>query len=191
MNDLMSGGAHRLWKRFTLSLAALRPGARALDVAGGTGDLAVGLARQVGRSGLVVLTDINATMLEAGRDRLINEGLAGRGLGAEAGAGRLPFPDASFDCVPIGFGLRNLTDKPRALAAMRRVLKAGGQLLVLEFSRPSSAALAEVYDAYSFRLLPLLGRVVAGDAGSYPDLGGSIRPHSRHGNLLRPPREGR
>jgi demethylmenaquinone methyltransferase/2-methoxy-6-polyprenyl-1,4-benzoquinol methylase len=184
MNDLMSGGAHRLWKRFTLSLAALRPGARALDVAGGTGDLAVGLARQVGRSGLVVLTDINATMLAAGRDRLINEGLIGQALCAQADAERLPFPDASFDCVTIGFGLRNLTDKPRALSAMHRVLKGGGQLLVLEFSRPTSAALAEVYDAYSFRLLPLLGRLVAGDADSYRYLAESIRRHPDQETLL-------
>jgi demethylmenaquinone methyltransferase / 2-methoxy-6-polyprenyl-1,4-benzoquinol methylase len=184
MNDLMSGGAHRLWKRFTLSLAGLRPGARALDVAGGTGDLAVGLARQVGRSGLVVLTDINANMLSAGRDRLINEGLIGQAWCAQADAENLPFPDASFDCVTIGFGLRNVTDKPRALAAMRRVLKCGGQLLVLEFSRPTSAALAEVYDAYSFRLLPLLGRVVAGDADSYRYLAESIRRHPDQDTLL-------
>ena len=184
MNDLMSGGAHRLWKRFTLSLAGLRPGARALDVAGGTGDLAVGLARQVGRSGLVVLTDINATMLSAGRDRLINEGLIGQASCAQADAENLPFPDASFDCVTIGFGLRNLTDKPRALAAMRRVLKSGGQLLVLEFSRPTSAALAELYDAYSFRLLPLLGRVVAGDEHSYRYLAESIRRHPDQEALL-------
>jgi demethylmenaquinone methyltransferase/2-methoxy-6-polyprenyl-1,4-benzoquinol methylase len=184
MNDLMSGGAHRLWKRFTLSLAGLRPGARALDVAGGTGDLAVGLARQVGRSGLVVLTDINATMLSAGRDRLINEGLIGQASCAQADAEHLPFPDASFDCVTIGFGLRNVTDKPRALADMRRVLKDGGQLLVLEFSRPASAALAELYDAYSFRLLPLLGRVVAGDEPSYRYLAESIRRHPDQETLL-------
>src|SRR5260221_8817678 len=183
MNDLMSGGAHRLWKRFTLSLAALRPGARALDVAGGTGDLAVGLARQVGRSGLVVLTDINATMLEAGRDRLINEGLAGQALCAQADAERLPFPDASFDCVTIGFGLRNLTDKPRALAAMRRVLKAGGQLLVLEFSRPRSAALAEGYDTYSFRPLPLLGRDAAGGTARPRSPAQTIHRHPKQENL--------
>ena len=184
MNDLMSGGAHRLWKRFALSLTGLKAGARVLDVAGGTGDLAVGLARQVGRSGLVVLTDINAAMLSAGRDRLLNEGLVSQVLCAQADAERLPFPDGSFDCVTIGFGLRNVTDKPRALAAMRRVLKNGGQLLVLEFSKPASAALAEVYDAYSFRLLPLLGRVVTGDADSYRYLAESIRRHPDQEALL-------
>jgi demethylmenaquinone methyltransferase/2-methoxy-6-polyprenyl-1,4-benzoquinol methylase len=184
MNDLMSGGAHRLWKRFALSLTGLKAGARVLDVAGGTGDLAVGLARQVGRSGLVVLTDINAAMLSAGRDRLLNEGLVSQVLCAQADAERLPFPDGSFDCVTIGFGLRNVTDKPRALAAMRRVLKSGGQLLVLEFSKPTSTALAEVYDAYSFRLLPLLGRVVTGDADSYRYLAESIRRHPDQEALL-------
>jgi demethylmenaquinone methyltransferase/2-methoxy-6-polyprenyl-1,4-benzoquinol methylase len=184
MNDLMSGGAHRLWKRFALSLTGLKTGACVLDVAGGTGDLAVGLARQVGRSGLVVLTDINAAMLSAGRDRLLNAGLVSQVLCAQADAERLPFPDASFDCVTIAFGLRNVTDKPRALAAMRRVLKSGGQLLVLEFSKPTSTALAEVYDAYSFRLLPLLGRVVTGDADSYRYLAESIRRHPDQEALL-------
>src|SRR6202166_2824274 len=157
MNDLMSGGAHRLWKRFTLSLANLRPGQRALDVAGGSGDLAAGLARQVGERGLVVLGDIHAAMLQRGRDRLIDAGLAGNVACVQANAERLPFPDAMFDCVTIGFGLRNVTDKPAALSAMRRTLKPGGQLLVLEFSRPSVAALQRLYDAYSFRILPLLG----------------------------------
>jgi demethylmenaquinone methyltransferase/2-methoxy-6-polyprenyl-1,4-benzoquinol methylase len=184
MNDLMSGGAHRLWKHFTLSLTGLRAGARVLDVAGGTGDLAVGLARQVGKSGLVILTDINATMLGAGRDRLIDAGLVGNVLYAQADAEGLPFADASFDCVTIGFGLRNVTDKPRALAQMRRVLKPGGQLLVLEFSKPTTAALGNLYDAYSFRLLPLLGRVVAGDADSYRYLAESIRRHPDQETLL-------
>lgn len=184
MNDLLSGGAHRLWKRFTLSLTGLRPGSRVLDVAGGTGDLAVGLARQVGKSGLVMLTDINASMLAAGRDRLINAGLVANVLCVQADAERLPFPDASFDCVTIGFGLRNVTDKPRALSAMRRVLKPGGQLLVLEFSKPATAALGSVYDAYSFKLLPLLGRIVAGDADSYRYLAESIRRHPDQETLL-------
>ena len=184
MNDLMSWGSHRLWKRFALSLTGLRVGARALDVAGGTGDLAVGLAKQVGRSGLVMLTDINAAMLEAGRDRLINAGLVGNVLCAQADAERLPFADASFDCVTIAFGLRNVTDKPRALASMRRVLKGGGQLLVLEFSKPASTALESAYDAYSFRLLPLLGRVVAGDEDSYRYLAESIRRHPDQEALL-------
>ncbi|HVN98485.1 MAG TPA: bifunctional demethylmenaquinone methyltransferase/2-methoxy-6-polyprenyl-1,4-benzoquinol methylase UbiE [Steroidobacteraceae bacterium] len=184
MNDLMSGGAHRLWKQFALSLTGLRPGGRALDVAGGTGDLAVGLARQVGRSGLVMLTDINGTMLQAGRDRLIDEGLVGNVLCAQADAEMLPFPDASFDCVTIGFGLRNVTDKARALGQMRRVLKTGGQLLVLEFSKPTTPALQALYDAYSFRLLPLMGRVVAGDADSYRYLAESIRRHPDQEALL-------
>ena len=184
MNDLMSAGVHRLWKRFALSLTGLRPGARVLDVAGGTGDLAVGLARQVGKSGTVVLTDINAAMLEAGRDRLIDRGLVGNVLYAQADAERLPFADESFDCVTIGFGLRNITDKPRALAAMRRVLKCGGQLLVLEFSKPTSPALESLYDAYSFRVLPALGRIVAGDADSYRYLAESIRRHPDQETLL-------
>ena len=184
MNDLMSGGAHRLWKQFALSLTGLKTGGRALDVAGGTGDLAVGLARQVGRSGLVMLTDINATMLAAGRDRLINEGLVGNVLCAQADAEALPFADASFDCVTIGFGLRNVTDKARALSQMRRVLKPGGQLLVLEFSKPTTPTLQSLYDAYSFRLLPLMGRLVAGDAASYRYLAESIRRHPDQETLL-------
>lgn len=184
MNDLMSGGAHRLWKRFALSLTGLRPGARVLDVAGGTGDLAVGLARQVGKSGLVMLTDINAAMLSAGRDRLINEGLVANVLCAQADAEHLPFADSSFDCVTIGFGLRNVTDKPKALKSMRRVLKPGGQLLVLEFSKPTTATLGSLYDAYSFKLLPLLGRAVAGDADSYRYLAESIRRHPDQETLL-------
>ena len=184
MNDLMSAGTHRLWKRFTLSLANLRPGQRALDVAGGTGDLAAGLARQVGERGLVVLTDINAAMLGRGRDRLIDAGLAGNVACVQANAERLPFPDAMFDCVTIGFGLRNVTDKPAALSAMRRTLKPGGQLLVLEFSRPSVAALKPLYDAYSFRILPLLGRLVAHDEASYRYLAESIRMHPDQERLL-------
>jgi demethylmenaquinone methyltransferase/2-methoxy-6-polyprenyl-1,4-benzoquinol methylase len=185
MNDLMSAGTHRLWKRFTLSLANLRPGQRALDVAGGSGDLAAGLARQVGERGLVVLTDINAAMLQRGRARLIDAGLAGNVACVQANAERLPFPDAVFDCVTIGFGLRNVTDKAAALAAMRRTLKPGGQLLVLEFSRPSVAGLQPLYDAYSFRILPLLGRLVAGDAASYRYLAESIRMHPDQETLLK------
>ena len=184
MNDLMSGGAHRLWKQFALSLTGLRPGARVLDVAGGTGDIAVGLARQVGRSGLVMLTDINAAMLQAGRDRLIDAGLVGNVCCVQADAERLPFADGSFECVTIAFGLRNVTDKARALASMRRVLKPGGQLLVLEFSKPATPALQALYDTYSFRLLPLMGRVVAGDADSYRYLAESIRRHPDQETLL-------
>ena len=184
MNDLMSGGAHRLWKQFMLSLTGLRTGARVLDVAGGTGDLAVGLARQVGKSGLVMLTDINSAMLNAGRDRLIDSGLVANVLCAQANAELLPFADGSFDCVTIGFGLRNVTDKPRALAAMRRVLKPGGQLLVLEFSKPTIATLGSLYDAYSFKLLPILGQLVAGDSDSYRYLAESIRRHPDQETLL-------
>lgn len=174
MNDLMSGGLHRLWKRFTLSQSGLRPGQRALDVAGGTGDLAAGLARQVGDAGTVVLSDINREMLDRGRDRLLDRGLAGNVAFVQADAERLPFADGSFDCVTIGFGLRNVTDKAAALASMRRVLRPGGQLLVLEFSQPVPS-LRPLYDLYSFRVLPALGRVIAGDADSYRYLAESIR----------------
>ncbi|HVY83451.1 MAG TPA: bifunctional demethylmenaquinone methyltransferase/2-methoxy-6-polyprenyl-1,4-benzoquinol methylase UbiE [Steroidobacteraceae bacterium] len=184
MNDLMSGGLHRLWKQFTLSLTSLRPGQRALDVAGGTGDIAAGLAKQVGERGLVVLTDINAAMLARGRDRLINEGIVGNVRYAQVNAEKLPFADGTFDCVTIAFGLRNVTDKPAALASMRRVLKPGGQLLILEFSHPTSAALKPLYDAYSFRVLPLLGRIVANDAASYRYLAESIRMHPDQQTLL-------
>jgi demethylmenaquinone methyltransferase/2-methoxy-6-polyprenyl-1,4-benzoquinol methylase len=175
MNDLMSGGAHRLWKQFTLAQTALRPGQRALDVAGGTGDLAAGMARQVGASGLVVLSDINAAMLAVGRDALTDCGLVGNVRYSLANAERLPFPDNSFDCVTIGFGLRNVTDKPAALRSMARVLKPGGQLLILEFSRPVLPGLKPLYDAYSFSVLPWLGKVVAKDEASYRYLAESIR----------------
>ncbi len=184
MNDLMSGGVHRIWKQFALSIAALRPGQRALDVAGGTGDLAAGLARQVGERGLVVLTDINAAMLSRGRDRLINDGLVSNVRYAQANAERLPFADSSFDCITIGFGLRNVTDKAAALASMRRALKPGGQLLVLEFSHPVVPALQSLYDAYSFHILPLLGKLVARDESSYRYLAESIRMHPNQEALL-------
>jgi len=184
MNDLMSAGAHRLWKRFTLALANLRPGQRALDLAGGSGDLAAGLARQVGPRGLVVLADINAAMLARGRDRLIDAGLVGGVHCVQADAERLPFADGSFDCITIGFGLRNVTDKAAALASMRRALKPGGQLLVLEFSQPRAPGLKSLYDAYSFRVLPWLGKVVAGDAASYRYLAESIRMHPDQETLL-------
>jgi demethylmenaquinone methyltransferase/2-methoxy-6-polyprenyl-1,4-benzoquinol methylase len=176
MNDLMSAGAHRLWKRFTLQLTLLRPGQQALDVAGGTGDLAAGMARQVGAEGLVILTDINAAMLARGRDRLIDAGLVGNVRCLQANAEQLPFADDSFHCVTIGFGLRNVTDKPAALRSMRRVLKPGGQLIVLEFSRPA-APLRPLYDAYSFHILPRLGQLVAQDSASYRYLAESIRMH--------------
>ncbi len=175
MNDLMSGGAHRLWKHFTLSQTGLRPGQRALDVAGGTGDLAAGMSKQVGPEGLVLLTDINAAMLREGRDALTDKGIVGNVRYSLANAERLPFPDSSFDCVTIGFGLRNVTDKAAALRSMARVLKPGGQLLVLEFSHPVAPGLKPIYDAYSFSVLPWLGKVVARDEASYRYLAESIR----------------
>jgi demethylmenaquinone methyltransferase/2-methoxy-6-polyprenyl-1,4-benzoquinol methylase len=175
MNDLMSFGVHRLWKRFLLSQTGLRPGQRALDVAGGTGDIAAGMSRQVGPSGRVILSDINAEMLRHGRDRLLDLGIVGNVDCVQANAEQLPFADQSFDCVTIGFGLRNVTDKAAALASMTRVLKPGGQLLVLEFSKPVAPGLGPIYDRYSFSVLPALGRLVAGDADSYRYLAESIR----------------
>jgi demethylmenaquinone methyltransferase / 2-methoxy-6-polyprenyl-1,4-benzoquinol methylase len=184
MNDLMSFGIHRLWKQFTLSLSGLKPGQRALDVAGGTGDLALGMLRQVGKEGRVVLSDINPNMLERGRDRLLDLGWAGNVECLVADAERLPFDDNSFDCVTIGFGLRNVTDKAAALNSMLRVLKPGGQLLILEFSHPVAPGLKPLYDAYSFNVLPLLGRFVAGDEASYRYLAESIRVHPDQETLL-------
>jgi demethylmenaquinone methyltransferase / 2-methoxy-6-polyprenyl-1,4-benzoquinol methylase len=175
MNDLMSMGVHRLWKRFTLSQTGLRPGQRALDVAGGTGDLASGMAGQVGANGRVVLTDINAAMLSRGRDTLIDRGHVSNVSFAIANAECLPFPDSTFDCVTIGFGLRNVTDKAAALRSMARVLRPGGQLLVLEFSHPVVPGMRPLYDAYSFSVLPWLGKVIARDADSYRYLAESIR----------------
>jgi demethylmenaquinone methyltransferase / 2-methoxy-6-polyprenyl-1,4-benzoquinol methylase len=184
MNDLMSFGVHRLWKQFTLSLTGLRPGASALDVAGGTGDLAAGMLRQVGKSGRVVLSDVNPAMLAIGRDRLLDRGFVGNIECIVADAERLPFEDNSFECVTIGFGLRNVTDKSAALKSMHRVLKPGGQLLVLEFSTPTAPGLKPIYDAYSFKVLPLLGRLVANDAASYRYLVESIRTHPDQETLL-------
>jgi len=183
MNDLMSGGLHRIWKHFTLSLANLRPGQCALDIAGGTGDLAAGLARQVGPRGRVILADINPAMLARGRERLIDAGLVGNVAYVQANAERLPFADDSFDCITMGFGLRNVTDKAAALASLHRVLRPGGQLLVLEFSRPAPG-LQPLYDLYSFRVLPVLGRLVAGDEASYRYLAESIRMHPDQQTLL-------
>ena len=189
MNDLMSGGAHRLWKRFALSQTGLRPGQHALDVASGTGDLGAGIARQVGSSGLAVLTDINWEMLSRGRDRLLDEGFASNVAFVLANAECLPFPDRTFDCVTIGFGLRNVTDKAAALSSMRRVLRPGGRLLVLEFSQPQLTGLKRLYDAYSFGLLPALGRLVAGDEASYRYLAESIRMHPDQATLAEMMRE--
>jgi demethylmenaquinone methyltransferase/2-methoxy-6-polyprenyl-1,4-benzoquinol methylase len=177
MNDLMSFGLHRLWKRFTLSQTGLKTGHSALDVAGGTGDLALGLARQVGETGTVLLTDINAAMLGNGRRRLVDAGASGNLHYVQADAEQLPFPERSFHCVTIGFGLRNVTRKQAALASMFRVLKPGGRLLVLEFSHPAASSLKSVYDAYSFRVLPWLGARVAKDEASYRYLAESIRMH--------------
>lgn len=177
MNDVMSGGLHRLWKRFTLTQTGLRTGQRALDVAAGSGDLALGLARQVGASGRVLVTDINARMLAVGRDRLLDAGVAGYVDYVQADAERLPFAAGTFHCVAIGFGLRNVTDKEAALASMFRVLKPGGRLLVLEFSQPHLGPLNAVYDAYSFEVLPRLGSWLAGDDASYRYLAESIRRH--------------
>jgi demethylmenaquinone methyltransferase/2-methoxy-6-polyprenyl-1,4-benzoquinol methylase len=184
MNDLMSGGIHRLWKQFTLAQTGLRPGQRALDVAGGTGDIAAGMAKQVGPDGLVVLTDINPAMLAEGRNAMIDRGLVGNIRYSLANAECLPFPDSSFDCVTIGFGLRNVTDKDAALRSMTRVLKPGGQLLVLEFSHPTAPGLKPIYDAYSFSVLPMLGKLVANDADSYRYLAESIRRFPKQDTLL-------
>jgi demethylmenaquinone methyltransferase/2-methoxy-6-polyprenyl-1,4-benzoquinol methylase len=174
MNDLMSLGLHRAWKAYTVMVADLREGMRVLDIAGGTGDLARAFARQVGASGMVVHSDINEAMLRRGRDRLIDEGLALPTLLADAES--LPFADASFDRVAVAFGLRNMTHKERALAEMARVLKPGGKLLVLEFSRVAPS-LAKAYDWYSFNVLPRIGQWVAGDGASYRYLAESIRMH--------------
>src|SRR5262249_50354311 len=174
MNDLMSGGLHRAWKAFTLTLAGVREGERVLDVAAGSGDLALGFARRAGASGEVWLTDINRAMLERGRDRLLDRGLPLPVVQCDAQA--LPFPSDYFDCVSVAFGLRNMTDKAAALADMRRVLKPAGRLLVLEFSR-IWAPLSKLYDWYSFNVLPWLGRKVAGDEGAYRYLAESIRVH--------------
>ena len=184
MNDLMSGGLHRLWKHYALGRTGLRPGGKALDVAGGTGDLAAGLCRRVGPKGHVVLSDINAEMLSEGRRRLLDQGLVANIQLIQANAQQLPFPDGAFDCVTIGFGLRNVTDKPAALAEMQRVLKPGGRVLVLEFSRPALAVLRPIYDWYSFKVLPRLGAAVAGDEDSYRYLAESIRMHPDQEGLL-------
>ena len=176
MNDLMSFGLHRLWKRATIMLSDVYAGQRVLDLAGGTGDLTRLMAQRVGESGFVVLGDINAAMLQKGRQRLINEGIVANIDYVQTDAEQLPFPDNSFDCVSIGFGLRNVTRKERALRAMQRVLRPGGRALILEFSRPA-APLRPLYDAYSFRILPWLGKLVANDSESYRYLAESIRMH--------------
>ena len=177
MNDVMSFGIHRIWKRITLAQTGLRKGQRALDVAGGTGDLAAGMAKQVGSDGEVVMADINAAMLEQGRRRLIDRGIAGNVSFVQANAEDLPFDDNSFDCITIAFGLRNVTHQDRALASMYRVLKPGGRLLILEFSKPVMPGLDKAYDFYSFKVLPFMGKLVANDEESYRYLAESIRMH--------------
>jgi demethylmenaquinone methyltransferase/2-methoxy-6-polyprenyl-1,4-benzoquinol methylase len=184
MNDLMSLGIHRLWKRATIELSAVRPGQRILDLAGGTGDLAAQFARRVGEEGTVILADINAQMLLTGRDRLINRGLHRNIDFVQADAEALPFADGSFDCITIAFGLRNVTRKEQALASMRRVLKPGGRALVLEFSKPQGEFLNRLYDTYSFGILPHIGKLVTGDADSYRYLVESIRMHPDQDTLL-------
>ena len=174
MNDLMSAGMHRLWKAFTITQAGVRPGFRVLDIAGGTGDLASAFAKQAGADGQVWLTDINESMLRVGRDKLLNMGLIVPILVCDAE--KLPFPDNYFDRVSVAFGLRNMTHKDMALSEMRRVLKPGGKLLVLEFSKVWEP-LQKPYDAYSFSFLPWLGQKIAGDADSYRYLAESIRMH--------------
>jgi len=177
MNDVMSFGVHHLWKRFTLEMCGLRPGHKVLDLAGGTGDLALKEAQMVGESGQVFLADINAAMLQRGRDRVIDSGFVNRVESVQCNAEMLPFSDNHFDCITIAFGLRNVTDKAAALASMQRVLKPGGRLCILEFSKPVYEPLEKLYDFYSFKLLPSMGELIARDRESYQYLAESIRMH--------------
>ncbi|CAM3540272.1 bifunctional demethylmenaquinone methyltransferase/2-methoxy-6-polyprenyl-1,4-benzoquinol methylase UbiE [Parendozoicomonas haliclonae] len=177
MNDLMSMGIHRLWKRFTLELSAIRKGQKVLDIAGGTGDLAMKFAEIVGPEGKVVLADINDSMLKVGRDKLTDQGIIGNIDYVQANAECLPFADNTFDLVTISFGLRNVTDKDAAIRSMLRVLRPGGRLLILEFSKPRHDVISKVYDAYSFSALPMMGKLVTDDAESYRYLAESIRMH--------------
>lgn len=183
MNDLMSFGIHRLWKRYAIHLSGVRRGQHVLDIAGGTGDLAKVFSREVGEQGYVVLSDINQSMLDVGRDRLIDAGCTNVAFVLANAETLEPFKDNSFDLVTISFGLRNVTDKDAALQAMYRVLKPGGRLLVLEFSKPTFEPLAKVYDAYSFTALPMMGKLVANDADSYRYLAESIRMHPDQNTL--------
>ncbi|MDH5546301.1 MAG: bifunctional demethylmenaquinone methyltransferase/2-methoxy-6-polyprenyl-1,4-benzoquinol methylase UbiE [Gammaproteobacteria bacterium] len=177
MNDVMSFGIHRIWKKIAIEFVRARPGQRILDLAGGTGDLAAQMSPRVGKDGEVVLGDINASMLSVGRDRLTDKGIIGNVRYVQADAQHLPFPDNYFDCITIAFGLRNVTDKQMALESMYRVLKPGGKLLVLEFSQPVLPGLKTVYDFYSFKILPKMGKLVADDEDSYRYLAESIRKH--------------
>ena len=176
MNDLMSAGLHRLWKRHTIDQAAVRPGDAVLDLAGGTGDLARAFSKKVGPEGHVVLADINAAMLKQGRSRLVDAGVSGNLSIAQVDAQDLPFDEGSFDCITMAFGLRNVTDKEAALRSMFKALKTGGKAMILEFSEPSKA-IKPAYDLYSFKVLPTLGKLVAGDSDSYQYLAESIRVH--------------
>lgn len=184
MNDLMSFGIHRLWKRYAVELAGLRPGHKVLDLASGTGDLAARYSGLVGPEGLVTMTDINAAMLEQGRARMADRGLIGNVEYVQVNAEAIPFEDGRFDCVTIAFGLRNVTSKQKALDEMFRVLRPGGRALILEFSHPRSKPLKRAYDAYSFKLLPLIGKLVTQDEESYRYLAESIRMHPDQETLL-------
>jgi demethylmenaquinone methyltransferase/2-methoxy-6-polyprenyl-1,4-benzoquinol methylase len=177
MNDLMSLGIHRIWKRYTIDCSGIRSGQKVLDLAGGTGDLAAKFSRMVGATGQVTLADINHSMLLVGKEKLTNMGIMSNLNYVQANAEALPFPDNHFDLVTMAFGLRNVTEKSNALASIFRVLKPGGRLLVLEFSKPTSDVLSKIYDTYSFHLLPKIGRLVANDAESYQYLAESIRMH--------------
>ncbi|UDG80682.1 Ubiquinone/menaquinone biosynthesis C-methyltransferase UbiE [Candidatus Hartigia pinicola] len=177
MNDLMSFGIHRLWKRFTIESSGVRYNQRVLDLAGGTGDLTEKFSRLVGEKGEVILADINDSMLHKGREKLRDLGVVGNVNYVQANAEELPFPDNYFDCIAIAFGLRNITDKNKALCAMYRVLKPGGRLVVVEFSKPINKLLNKAYDVYSFYMLPVMGQVIVNDANSYRYLVESIRMH--------------
>ena len=184
MNDLMSAGIHRLWKHMTIEMSGVRKGHKVLDIAGGTGDLAAKFSKIVGSEGSVVLADINESMLKVGRDRLIDRGITENVTFSQADAQYLPFADNTFNVITIAFGLRNVTDKDMALRSMLRVLKPGGKLLILEFSKPTSSLLSKIYDTYSFNVLPRLGKVFANDSDSYKYLAESIRMHPDQSTLL-------
>ncbi|MDA8562051.1 bifunctional demethylmenaquinone methyltransferase/2-methoxy-6-polyprenyl-1,4-benzoquinol methylase UbiE [Gammaproteobacteria bacterium] len=177
MNDFMSFGMHRLWKKFTISHANIRPGQKVLDIACGTGDLSIEFSKLVGKSGLVILSDINNKMLAEGRDRLTNKGIISNVEFIQADAECLPFKNNEFDCITIAFGLRNVTDKNKALKSIYRILKPGGKLLILEFSKPKNNILKKIYDKYSFNIIPKIGKFIANDEQSYKYLVESIRMH--------------
>ncbi len=184
MNDLMSGGIHRLWKKMTIESSGVQTGHKVLDIAGGTGDLASQFVKKVGAKGQVILADINYSMLKVGRNKLLDNGISNDICYVQADAMNLPFADNHFNCITIAFGLRNVTDKFQALQSMLRVLKPGGRLLILEFSKPIIPLLSKAYDVYSFNVLPQLGQLIAGDADSYRYLAESIRMHPEQDTLL-------